>query len=204
VEPPLRAVIAVVGLAPRCGASTVARGLGAELAARDAAGAAIVSTRRAPAAGTLRTPSAGRLARSLSALGLGPVRACGRICLLPAAAEQAAAATARRLAPIVLDVPYGTPPAPSAALADHVVLVRTPSVEPALAEVVATSLESDGREPPLIVVNRARDGDEDDPRTGILLPEAAGSAHLALAGYQATGALGSALAALAARSNPFT
>jgi hypothetical protein len=200
VEPPLRSVVAVVGLAPRCGATTVARGLGAELAARDAVGAAIVSTRRPPAAGGLRTPSAGRLARSLSALGLGPVRACGRICLLPAAAEQAAAATARRLAPIVLDVPYGWPPAPAAALADHVVLVRTPPVEPALAEVVATSLASDGAEPPLILLNRSGPGDEEGARSDVVLPEAPAGAHLALAGYQANGALGSALGALADRS----
>jgi len=198
-EPPLRDVIAVVGLGDRCGATTVARGLGAELAARDAAGAAVVSTPRPPAAAALRTPSAGRLARALSALGLGPVRPCGRICLLPAAAQQAAAATARRLAPIVLDVPHGVPPAAAAALADRVVLVRTESIEPALAEAVAAALARDGAAEPLVVLNRSRPGDG-DARADVVLPDAPGSAHLALAGYQAAGALGAGLASLADRS----
>src|SRR5436190_6025134 len=87
-EPPLppappRPVVAVVGLAPRCGASAVARAIGVELALRHPRGAAVVVSERAPA-GVLApaTPGSTRLARHLRALGCEGPRAVGRLCLL--------------------------------------------------------------------------------------------------------------------------
>ena len=70
----VRPVVAVFGLGPRCGATTVARALGVELAARDPAGACAVSIERCPATRSIASAAAARLARTLEALpgGVGP------------------------------------------------------------------------------------------------------------------------------------
>lgn len=150
-EPDLRPVVAVIGLASRCGTTTIARALAIELAKRDRAGAAIVSAATRGPAPALATAPARRLARAFppeAAL------AAGRLCLVepeqPALHELARS----RPAPLVLDVGHGCPPESPRALADAVVLVATPDVEPALAEVVAMSLTRDAR-PPVLLLNRA-------------------------------------------------
>src|SRR4051812_49595518 len=61
--PEVRPVVAVVGLGPRCGATTVARALAVELARRDRSGAALVSAAVRGPAPALRTPAAPRRAR---------------------------------------------------------------------------------------------------------------------------------------------
>src|SRR4051812_2351168 len=82
--PPQPPAVAVIGLARGCGATTVARALAVELALRDPAGAAIVTSERMPVAGapSLGTAASVRLARSMRALGCTAVRAAGRLCLV--------------------------------------------------------------------------------------------------------------------------
>src|SRR3954453_21392917 len=63
--PEVRPVVAVVGLGPGCGATTVARALAIELAGRDRSGAALVSARVRGPTPALATASARRLARGL-------------------------------------------------------------------------------------------------------------------------------------------
>src|SRR5206468_7602976 len=63
--PEVRPVVAVVGLAPRCGATTIARALAVELAQRDRSGAALASARARGPAPALATAAARRLARGL-------------------------------------------------------------------------------------------------------------------------------------------
>src|SRR5205823_3331171 len=105
-----------------------------ELGAR-AGGTAVVAGGPG-AALPLGTPAAIRLARALGG------RACGRICLLPD--RERLLADAGELAPLVLDVPHGSPPALAASAADLTVLVASPEVEQALAAVVAASLARSG------------------------------------------------------------
>jgi hypothetical protein len=85
-EPPVavgpRPVISVFGLAPRCGATTLARALGAELAGRCGEGACAVSGAGTAGAIPLGTPAAARLARALAEIAPGRPRASGRLCLL--------------------------------------------------------------------------------------------------------------------------
>jgi hypothetical protein len=181
-EPDARAVIAVIGLGPRCGATTIARALGVELARRDRSSAAIVSaTSRGPAP-ALATAPARRLARALPP---DSASAAGRLCLLddddPALRELAVT----RPAPLVLDVPHGKAPESAFALADAAVLVATPSIEPALADVIAASLTRDGAVP-AIVLNRAVDLDAWSGRDALTIPEARLGARLALAGRDPT------------------
>jgi hypothetical protein len=192
-EPLARPVIAVIGLGPRCGATTVARALGVELARRDRGGAAIVSaTSRGPAT-ALATAPARRLARALPPES---ASAAGRLCLLedddPALRELAAT----RPAPLVLDVPHGTAPEAAFALADSAVLVASPSIEPALADVIAASLTRDGGVP-AIVLNRAVDLDAWAGRDALTLPEARLGARLALAGRDPTPGLARPISYLA-------
>lgn len=193
-----RPVVAVVGLRPRCGATVVARALAAELAARDAAGAAAVTAAGIRGGGVpLGLPAAGRLARTLAPVSGGTSRACGRLCLVPAADRLRLADATRYLAPLVLDVgdPQGAPAA--AAIAGSVILVGGPEVEPALAALVAESLARVGPEP-VIAYNPSR---EDAERWGELaavdLPNSRVGARLALAGREARGELGRAIQALA-------
>ena len=193
-----RPVVAVVGLAPGCGATAVARALGAELAARDDDGACAVT---ATSAGSvpLGLPSAARLARSLGALPGVRTRACGRLCLAECGDPAALAGAVLYRAPLVLDVADPREAPVASALSDSVILVATPRIEPSLASVLTESLRRVGPEP-ITVLNRAL-GD-DGPwtgRAGVELPESRMGAQLALAGREPRGDLGRALADLADR-----
>ncbi len=191
-------MVAVVGLAPRCGTTTVARALGAELAARDPCGACAVSAGAGAAVMPLGAPAAGRLARTLAPVAGGATRACGRLCLVQCADRAALAGAVLYLAPLVLDLddPQDAPAA--ASLADRVLLVAGPGTEPALAAVVAQSLARVGPEP-VVVVNRVQEGEQTpwSGRRAAECPESRIGAQLALAGREPRGELGRAVAALA-------
>ena len=101
--PAARAVVAVYGLAPGCGTSTVARALAAELGRRDRCGAAGVMCEARASAIPLATPDASRLARALEELPGTVTRAMGRLALVRVGDPLALAESARHLAPLVLD-----------------------------------------------------------------------------------------------------
>jgi hypothetical protein len=191
--PEVRPVVAVIGLGPRCGATTVARALAIELAQRDRSGAALVSARVRGPAPALATAAARRLARGLPR---DVAAAAGRLCLLdpddPAVRELARS----RPAPLVLDVEHGTPPQGPVALADSTVLVAGLEVEPSLADVVADALARGGVAPP-VVVNRAAEPDLWGPRGALMIGEARLGARLALAGRDPTPGLARPIAELA-------
>ncbi len=195
-----RPAVAVAGLAPRCGTTTVARALAAELASRDPEGAAVVSVDAISGGGVvLGTAPASRLARALPRSLAVETRATGRVCLAASAALDVAALVerSRDLAPLVLDVSDSSLIGPAASLVDAVVLVGLPRVEPALADVMAGSLRRVGPEP-IVVVNRAPDdADRWAGRCALALPDARLGARLALAGREARGDLGRAVARLA-------
>jgi hypothetical protein len=194
-----RPVVAIAALAPRCGTTTVARALAAELALRDDGGASIVSAEAIGSGGIpLGTPAAGRLGRAVARALPCRVRAVGRICLTVAEPSPASLVDcARDLAPLLLDVGDPAGAAAAASLADAVVLVAAASVEPSLAAVVSQSLVRVGPEP-VVVVNRAREADERwEGRCALRLPESRMGSQLALAGREARGELGSAVARLA-------
>ncbi len=204
-------MIAVFGLARGCGATVVARALAAELAGREADGAAAVHCETRAAGIPLATPAAGRLARDLAEVPGTDTRAVGRLCLVATAAQAALVDTARHLAPLVLDAGSTALGGAPAALADRVVLVATPAVEPALASVAAECLIRLGHAP-LIALNRAASpglGEREDPRSredtaagwqsrGVLrLPDSRMGAQLAMGGREARGELGRAVGHLA-------
>jgi hypothetical protein len=179
-------VVAVIGLARCCGATTLARALGVELARRHHSGVAIVSATALPH-GSLATGAARRLARRL---GL-DAQACGRLALCAGDAT----CFAHEL-PLVLDVGHGTPPEAALALADRALLVAAPGVEPALADVAVRSLARDGL-PPLVVLNRADEDDSWGHLPDIRVGQTRLGARLAAAGRDPVGALGGAAARLA-------
>lgn len=194
-----RPVIAVVGLAARCGATTVARAVAAQLAARDPGGASVVTWLGPAGAVPLGLPAAGRLARTLSPLAVGSARACGRLCLVEGADPAALAGAARYLAPLVLDVEDRSVASATAALADHVLLVGSPGTEPALAALLAESLGRVGPEP-VAVLNRAgRDCERWAGRCAAEIPDSRIGARLALAGREPRGGLGEAIGGLVER-----
>jgi hypothetical protein len=96
----------------------------------------------------------------------------------------------------VLDVPHGVAPEPALALADHALLVASPSVEPALAWVAATTLAREGLAP-VVVLNRAADAEGWHGRADVELGESRVGARLAVAGREPAGALGAAVGLLA-------
>ena len=194
-----RPVIAVFGLAPGCGATTVARSLAVELARRDAAGVAAVGCGSAPGAGAsmLATRPASRLARELEGAGE-QARPAGRICLVAGGDYAATVAAVRPHVPLVLDS-GGAEPAPAAgAIADAVVLVARPGIEPALAAVMAEGLARVGPHP-LTIVNRSLDAPDWDGLAVETLPDARAAARLALAGREPGRAFGRAVARLVDR-----
>jgi len=199
-----RVVVAVFGLARRCGATVVARALAAELASRDVHGAAAVHCEARAAGIPLATPAASRLASRLADVPGAEARAIGRLCLVGGAEQAALADTARHLAPLVLDAGATALGGVPAAVADAVVLVGGPTTEPALASVAADCVGRLGHEP-TIVLNRARaapggPSDSRDPwaaRRAHLLPDSRMGAQLALGGREPRGALGKAIADLA-------
>jgi hypothetical protein len=213
--PAPRPVIAVFGLARGCGVSVVARALAAELAHRDSAGAAAVHCDARAAGIPLATPAASRLARTLSELPGTDTRAVGRLCLVGPGEGAAVSQATRELAPLVLDAGSAALGGAPAALADRVLLVATPAIEPALASVGASCLARLGHAP-LLVLNRAQplDGEPEPgqpqhPRAAAwlgrgthLLPESRMGAQLAYGGREARGELGRAIAELADLCEP--
>lgn len=193
-EPDTRPVVAVVGLGRKCGTTTIARALAIELARRDRSGTAIVTAESRGPAATLATAAARRLARTHA--DESGAAAAGRLCLLdpdlPAVRDLAAA----RPAPVVLDVGHGRHPEGPVALADATVLVAAPSVEPALADVVAASLTRAGAPPP-VLLNRAVDIDAWSSRDVLMIGDARLGARLALAGRDPTPGLARPIAELA-------
>lgn len=190
-QAPRRAVVAVIGLGPRCGTTTVARAVAVELAGRDPAGAALVTAPPGGAATPLATGAARRLARALGG------RAVGRLALVDVDDPACRALPSERPAPLVLDVGHGTPPEVALALADQALLVASPDVEPALAEVAAAALARDGFVP-LVVLNRVADAPAGwHEEAEFTVGESRLGARLALAGREPLGSLGSAAAALA-------
>ncbi|HEY1356905.1 MAG TPA: hypothetical protein VGF21_01240 [Thermoleophilaceae bacterium] len=191
-----RPVVAVFGLARRCGATTVARGLAAELAARDG-GAAAVSSPVSAAGIPLASPAAARLAKSMADVPHARTRAVGRLCLVDGPSPAELADAARLQAPLVLDAGSEQVGGAAAAVADHVVLVGTPAVEPALSEVVSASLARVGPVP-IVALNRAAvEGDGWAGRAALELPDSRMGAQLALGGREPRGGLGRAVAELA-------
>ena len=197
----LRPVVAVVALATGCGTTTVARAAAVELARRDSSGAAAVAG--AATAGPLAVAGshAGRLARAVGAGAGERVRAVGRLCLVEGCRPEALAGAVRHLAPLVIEVPYGDPAGVAVSLADHVLLVASPGVEPALATAVAASLAGIGPRPQ-VVLNRAIDDDNGDVEGWARGPvmrirRSAAGARLALVGRDPRGALGGGVAEIA-------
>ena len=201
-EPPVatgsRPVVSVFGLAPRCGATTLARGLGAELAGRSEGACAVSGS--GPAGGIpLGTPAAARLARALAELAPGRPRASGRLCLLEADDPLELADLARALAPLVLDAGRA-PGGAHASVADSVVLVAAHSVEPSLALAVAATVSRVAPRP-LVVLNRPkRSGDAADrwaDAADLVVPDSRTGAQLAMSGREPRGAFGRGVAELA-------
>jgi hypothetical protein len=192
-----RPVVAVFGLAEGCGATVLARALGAELAARDADGAAAVTSAVRTTALPLGSAAANRLARTLSALPGTVSQPAGRLCLIDGGDLAGIADALRYLAPLVLDGGRSGVGGAAAALADHVVLVATTATEPALVSVVREALGRVGPDP-IVVQNRVR-GRASGADAGLVLPESRMGAQFALAGREPRGELGRAVAQLADR-----
>jgi hypothetical protein len=192
VPPEQRPVVCVFGLARGCGSTVVARALAAELASRDPAGTAAVCCEVRPAGIPLATQAATRLARALEDVPGASPRAVGRLCLVDGADPLRLSDTARQLAPLVIDAGSGALGGVSAAVADHTVLVSTPTVEPALARVGAECIARVAPAP-ILVLNRA----PHDQSGALALPNSPLGAQLALGGREARGELGRAIAELA-------
>lgn len=188
-----RLVVAVIGLAPRCGTTTLARALAVELAKRDHSGAAIVTASSRGAGPALATAAARRLARALPP---DVAAAAGRLCLVDPDDPSVRELAASRPAPLVLDVDHGRPPESALAVADAAVLVAVPGTEPALADVVAASLSRDEGQP-RIVLNRSVELGAWRGRCALAVGESRLGARLALAGREPTPALARPLAELA-------
>ena len=196
---PPRPVIAVFGLARGCGATVVSRALAAELASRDVDGAAAVHCDARARAIPLATQAAARLARVLAEVPGADARAVGRLCLVGGAEGPPLAEASRHHAPLVLDAGSTSLGGVPAALADQVVLVATPAVEPALAAVAGDLIVTmtPGHEP-IVVLNRAEATGRESPLEGAHpLPDARMGAQLALGGREPRGELGRASAELA-------
>lgn len=187
-------VVGVVGLARRCGATTIARALAAELASRGG-GAAVVASPMRPAVVALgSSPVAARLADELSQLE--NRRAAGRLCLATCPDAEHLVAAARSVAPAVMEVEPGSPAIEAAGALDRIVLVASPALEPALAEAVAETIAAAGRAP-LVVVNRALDHGPWLMRADVLVPDARLGARMALAGLDPRGWLGRSIGQIA-------
>ncbi len=201
---PPRSVIAVFGLARGCGVTVVARALAAELARRDACGAAAVHCDSRTAGIPLATSAATRLARVLADVPGADTRAVGRLCLVGGGAGAALADTSRHLAPLVLDTGAGDIGGVPAAVADEVVVVAKPSTEPALATVAAECLSRFGHEP-IVVLNRAATAAAGwSAAAAHVLPDSRMGAQLAIGGREPRGELGRAVALLADRCEAST
>jgi hypothetical protein len=191
-------IVAVVPLAPRCGSTTVARGLAATFATRSTLGAAIVCGSSGSVALALSTPGATRLGRSVGDWIDAPHRVSGRLCLVEGDARIARAAALRSDCALVVDVRHGADASEPAALADIVVLVAGADTEPSLAAVVAAALVR-SRPEPLLVVSRPNADSAEAAHADFELPDARLASRIALAGREPPGSLGAKLAELADR-----
>ena len=191
VVPPRRyPLVGVVGLARRCGATTIARALAAELASRED-GAAVVASPARPAIVPLG--SSGPAARLVEALdGLDDRRPAGRLCLAACDDAERLAAATREVAPAVMEVEPGSAAIDAAQVLDRIVLVASPSLEPALAAAVAETIAAVA-ESPFTIVNRADDHGPWLVHADVLVPDSRVGARLALAGREPRGWLGRAV-----------
>lgn len=187
-----RPIVAVFGLAPRCGATVVARALAVALAARDVAGVAVVSSPGPIGGVPLASRPATRLAAVLADVPGASARAAGRLCLITGADAVALADTACHHAPLVLDAGAAGLGAAAASIADAVALVASPRLEPALARVVASGLARVGPEP-VVVLNRAQTTDARWTEVARVLPESRVAARMAITGHESRGDFGRAL-----------
>ena len=144
-------------------------------------------------------PAAGRLAREVAPFIRGSVRACGRLCLIADPDLESVVAAVRYLAPLVIDVDTRTEGAAAAAVADHVVLVGSPSTEPALAALLGQTLGALGPEPVKVLNRAGPDGERWTGRAELELPDSRMGARVALAGREPRGVLGRAVSELTAR-----
>jgi hypothetical protein len=188
--------VAVIGLAPRAGGSTIARALAARLAAFDPSGAAILATSDPPRAG-LAAAAASRLARGLADAGCDGPRPVGRLAIA-GADEPLAPLAAERAAALVADVAHGEASEQAVALADHVVLVAPPDVEPSLALAVELSLRVAGRGVSLVIA-RAVDDPPPELARALVAPESRLAARLTLACRPPRGPLAAVAEELAER-----
>jgi hypothetical protein len=194
VPPRSYPLVGVVGLARRCGATTLARALAAELASRYD-GAAVVASPGRPAVVPLGSAApAARLAETLAQLG--DRRASGRLCLASCGDAELLAAATRAIAPAVMEVEPGSAAVDAARVLDRVVLVVAPRLEPALAAAVAQTIAAVA-EPPVVVVNRALDHGPWLVHADVLVPDSRVGARLALSGREPRGWLGRAVEQLA-------
>jgi len=194
VPPRSYPLVGVVGLARRCGATTVARALAAELASRHG-GAAVVASPGRPAVVPLGSSAqAAHLAETLAQLD--DRRAAGRLCLAACGDASVLEEATRQVAPAVMEVEPGSAALEAAPVLDRLVLVASPSLEPALAGAVAETIVAVA-EPPVIAVNRACDHGPWLVHADVLFPDSRVGARLALAGREPRGWLGRAVEQLA-------
>lgn len=212
-------VVAVVSAAPRSGASTVARLLAAELAARADGAACVIAPgiQRRPA-----PPSRAAIRLTTALAGAVVAQPCGRLCLIPSRAldppggeprggdppggadpalpdPQAGSRphppveAARYLAPVVLDLPPDGSAAGVAGTAEHVIVVGSGDSEPALIDAVAHIVGGD----PIKLANRVADPEPWAQRIDHTLPDSRVAVQAAAIGTRALGELGARIAAVA-------
>ena len=191
-------VVAVVALAPRCGTTTVARGIAAVLAARGEAGVGLVCGPSGGVALAIASAPAARLSKGIAEQVETAARVGGRLCLIDCDPRIARAQAQRNEVPLVVEVPHGADPSEATSVADAIVLVAAGSTEPALAAVVAASLARSGPEP-LVVVSRPDDDVAWDDRPARRLSDSRLGSRIALAGREPPGSFGAVLAELADR-----
>ena len=194
VPPRAHPVIAVVGLARRCGATTLARALAAELAAREDGSAVAASPTRPSVVALGSSGEAVRLAQSLG--GLEHVRPAGRLCLATCADPVQLAAATRTLAPAVTEVGPGNAALEAAAEVDQTILVAAPDQRPELVAAVAQTIARESA-PPIVVVNRAIDHGPWLTQADVLVPDSRVGARHALSGREPRGWLGKSIEHLA-------
>ena len=194
--------VAVFGLARGCGVTVVSRALAAEMAGRDAAGAAAVHCDARAAGIPLATHAAARLAKTLADVPGADTRAVGRLCLVAGAERAALADTARHFAPLVLDAgsaSLGGAPAvaggPGGRRCDGVDRARARLGRSGMPEPTGSrpdrGAEQDRRR------RRGRIALAWNDRAALHLPESRMGAQLALGGRETRGELGRAVAELA-------
>ena len=194
VPPRSYPLIAVVGLAHRCGTTTITRALAAELASREAGAAVAASAGRPSVVALGSSGPAVRLAQSLGHLG--QVRPVGRLCLVSCPDPAELAFATRNLAPAVAEVGPGNAALDAAGSVDQMVLVASPDQQPALVAAVAQTIAREAA-PPVVVVNRAIDHGPWLTQADVLIPDSRVGARLALSGREPRGWLGKSIEHLA-------